>query len=146
MGTITCFQLIMCGCVQQRSKRMRRIGERVGTVIFVVVAIVTLIMSKGDMFYMWETGQFSHAVMYFVGAKLASWFGATCFNICAFCVLFRLQRPKSNARCLRDPPIEYGAADTRGLLAKIVSPRFCILVTEHQRFVEWAERASATPD
>jgi len=133
---LMCFQLMMCACVQQRSKRDRRIGEFIGYALFVIIAIIIICHFAYTGIKAIETGTWLKAIWYVVSSKCMSWIGVSIFNTCVFTVLFHIQRPKPEGhkwKCM-DPPTEYGAPDTRSCIWKALNPRFHILCIEYQ---EW---------
>eukprot|EP00928_Gymnodinium_smaydae_P048156 TRINITY_DN32188_c0_g1_i1.p1 TRINITY_DN32188_c0_g1~~TRINITY_DN32188_c0_g1_i1.p1 ORF type:complete len:442 (-),score=57.00 TRINITY_DN32188_c0_g1_i1:245-1477(-) len=135
-----CFQLMMCGCVQSRSKRVRRAGERLGYVLFGVVFVCTIALGAS----MWRFASENDATIYlltnalriFVCAKVGSWIGTTIFNIFVFAVLFPIQRPKDprSRFAWLDPPREADAVDKRHALVKAINPRFNVLACEYLEF------------
>lgn len=135
--SLTCFQLIMCPCVQKLSKRRRRIGEIVGSVLVVVIAGFTLAYSSPFFTKMYLSKRLLHTVYFFVSTKTASWCGASIFNVVIFNFLFFVQRPKPQGSCLRclDPPSVFGEPDKRCCLIKAVNPRFHVLALEYQDWV-----------
>lgn len=135
--SLTCFQLMMCPCVQSRSKRARHIGEIVGVVLFVLIAIVTFGSMNGLYQRVYEIKHyFPRAAWYFISSKFISWAGASVFNVAVFCLLFHIQRPKTEGSRWKwmDPPATYGVADPRNGLLKGLSPRFHVLALEYQQW------------
>merc|ERR1711879_793169 len=132
-----CFQLMMCGCVQGLSKRKRKIGERVGYVVFALVCVCTIALGAAC----WGLAAEKHkrqtlvvnALKIFFSAKIGSWIGTTVFNVFVFVVLFQVQRPKdaSSPYAWLDPPRDLDAVDTRNALVKAVNPRFHVLAVEY---------------
>jgi hypothetical protein len=134
---VVCFQLLMCPCVQQRTWRCRRAGELTGSMCFISLAVFLLWRSQDMMRYTWDNGDVSRALWNWLQVKVIGSVGITIWNVIVFSFVFQMQRPKEGdgvfARLAPDPP-ERGEADTRGCLAKLLSPRFCILASEYHRF------------
>merc|ERR1719188_1444643 len=99
--SIISFQLMMCGCVQHRSTRKRRIGEYIGIFAFAFMSGLLLLMAKDKLVEIWRHGKILQVFADVVVAKLMCWCGASLFNFVVFCALFRLQRPKQLGDCLK---------------------------------------------
>merc|ERR1712083_382709 len=102
-------------------------------------------VSRILLYYIWELGTYWDAFLDFSSAKAISWIGATCFQVVVFCILHRIQRPKDANDCLAwiDPPTGTGATDQRNGCLKGLNPRFYVLASEHQSFVERTCRGQA---
>lgn len=131
-----CFQLMMCGCVQQQSKRARKFGERVGYVLFALIALGTLLMSRRWFTWVVAVGHLPSATVTFLTAKLTSWLGTSILNIVAFVVFFKIQRPKDLQSRWRwmDPPLARAETDRRSAIARALNPRFNVLAAEYIRY------------
>lgn len=134
--SLTCFQLMMCPCVQQQSMSARKCGETVGILFFFVVALMTYLWAwrlPGDLFRLHRLVEMAET---FALTKLLSWFGASIFNVSLFCLLFWLQKPKAQGSRWRwlDAPEDHQAEDPRPGWVKAVNARFHVLSSEHRRW------------
>lgn len=137
--SLACFQLMMCACVQQQSMRRRQIGERVGLWVFALLAVLTIYpfayhVWHGKLLHLWCL---KRMVRIFFSSKLLTWLAVTIFNVCLFCLLFWLQKPKPEDSRWRwlDAPDDRRMVDARPFWLRAVNARFHVLASEHQRVV-----------
>merc|ERR1712187_167736 len=72
------FQLMMCGCCQGKQKRRRHLGENIGRLLFLVIAVYILWRCRYMFNYIFCSGlfQFLRCLQLCALLKLLSWTGA----------------------------------------------------------------------
>lgn len=85
------FQLMICGCVQRASARVRRIGETVGHVLYAFLTLLILMPQPFLIYYAVEQGLFHVTLVNFVGGKIFGSLGIGILQVVAFHFIWKLQ-------------------------------------------------------
>lgn len=132
--SLGCFQLMLCGCAQSRSRRQRKLCEHLGQLLFALISFIVIgTVLRNWWGYHWGQVRVEFALKTFISVKLVSWTGATILQVLMFTLLHWLQRPKrkgSLSKCL-DAPQGADGSDPRCTLARILNPRHHVLAVEY---------------
>lgn len=135
----TCFQLMMCGCVQSSSRRGKCIGEFLGQLVFAALSFLCISLMWREWWgFNWSQKRLPAAVYIVVQVKLISWFGISVFQVAVFSLLWWIQTAKpagSRFKWLDHPQEDRRLPDTRGPVARTVNPRFHVLYVDYREYV-----------
>jgi len=134
--SLTCYQLMMCACMQHRSRRARNIAEVLGYVVLFAIACALWVPTSYLVHYVRQHNATGDALRNFVLGRFLTWMAVSFVNLAIFSVLWPIQRSSAlGGNVSQVGPLEHKEADKRNLMCRLLAPRFNVNAAEFAEYV-----------